>query len=347
MCAVAEWLSKNGFRTVIVVARGDGPYRYKIPGTIGFEDLQAGRIWYSVFGLRRHIERFSPDLIISAGTVTNCLTSVALSLTRAAPVHIATQHTDVTADASHNDRRIAKLLPWFVRFTYSKAACIVAVSKGVGEDLVVNMGVEEDKVRTIYNPVFNNSLVEMSEKAPRKDVVGNYTGSWIVAVGRLTQAKDFETLIDAFYIVRENHESRLLILGEGELRGDLERQVQSLGLTESVVMPGFLENPYPYIRLAEVLVSTSRWEGFGNVIVEALAFDTQVVATDCRSGPAEILENGRYGWLVPVGDAQEVADAIIMVLKGKRKEGGRSRAEAFRVERVLSQYGEAIEGVLS
>ena len=160
----------------------------------------------------------------------------------------------------------------------------------------------------------------------------------ILGVGRLTQAKDFPTLIRAFALVRKKHPARLMILGEGEERSKLETLVQELGLEKEVSLPGFVDNPYKYMKRAAVFVLSSKWEGFGNVLVEAMALGTPVVSTNCPSGPAEILENGRWGRLVPVGDVYALAEAIIETLDEEHHPDVANRAKDFAVELAVEKY---------
>ena len=163
----------------------------------------------------------------------------------------------------------------------------------------------------------------------------------ILGAGRLTEQKDFPTLIRAFALVRKKHPARLMILGEGEERSKLETLVQELGLEKEVSLPGFVDNPYKYMKRAAVFVLSSRWEGFPNVLVEAMALGTPVVSTDCPNGPAEILENGKWGELVPVGETQSLASAVLRTLDRVdvvRVKGAAERADQFRVESIIREY---------
>jgi glycosyltransferase involved in cell wall biosynthesis len=161
----------------------------------------------------------------------------------------------------------------------------------------------------------------------------------ILGVGRLEKQKDFPTLIHAFAKVRQQHPARLMILGEGSEHSHLDSLVQELGLVEDVVFGGFVANPYAYMAQAAVLVLSSAWEGFGNVLVEAMAAGTPVVSTDCESGPAEILANGQYGKLVAVGDIEGMAKAIAQTLdKAPDSKLLQERADEFSLEKALTQY---------
>ena len=130
-----------------------------------------------------------------------------------------------------------------------------------------------------------------------------------------------------------------MILGEGDLRPAMERQIAELGLQDRVALPGFFQDPYPWFRSADLFVLSSDWEGFGNVIVEALECGVPVVSTDCPSGPAEILENGRYGRLVPVGDVDALANAIIVTLhETPDRQALMNRAKDFSVDKISDEY---------
>jgi glycosyltransferase involved in cell wall biosynthesis len=162
-------------------------------------------------------------------------------------------------------------------------------------------------------------------------------------VGSLKPAKDFALLLAAFAKLRQHSNARLLILGEGPLRGELEALKCRLGLDGAVDMPGFVASPYPYLAKADVFVLSSAWEGFGNVIVEALACGTPVVSTDCPSGPGEILADGRYGMLVAPGDAAALAQAILASLAAEHDRAALiRRSQDFSVAKAAEQYLELL-----
>jgi glycosyltransferase involved in cell wall biosynthesis len=157
-------------------------------------------------------------------------------------------------------------------------------------------------------------------------------------VGRLEIQKDFSTLIKAFASVRQVYACRLVILGQGREQQNLNRLIVELGIENDVAMLGFVENPYPYMVKSSMFVLPSLWEGFGNVIAEAMALGTPVVSTNCQSGPAEILDNGKYGWLVPVGDSKAMAEAIMKVRSGESKPVDADWLKNFTIETVSDQY---------
>ena len=167
----------------------------------------------------------------------------------------------------------------------------------------------------------------------------------IVSIGRLHRQKDFPTLFTAFARLLEHRPARLLVLGKGPQLSELSKLAGELGISRHVDFPGFVDNPYAFLARARLFVQSSRHEGFGNVLVEAMACGCPVVATDCPSGPSEILENGRWGQLVPVGDPAALAEAMARAMDAPpRRDALRDRASFFSVERAVSRYEELLLG---
>ena len=216
------------------------------------------------------------------------------------------------------------------------------MSQGVAEDLV-RIGLPSDKIKVIYNPIFTPALLEKAQQPLAHPWFSSNQPPVILGVGRLEKQKDFPTLIRAFAQVQQQRPFRLIILGEGPQRSQLEALVQEMGLMANVDMPGFVVNPYAYMNQSAVCVLSSAWEGFGNVLVEAMATGTPVVSTNCESGPAEILANGQYGKLVAVGDVEGMAEAIANTLNNPpNSQTLRQRAMEFSQERALAKYLEVL-----
>jgi glycosyltransferase involved in cell wall biosynthesis len=211
----------------------------------------------------------------------------------------------------------------------------------VANDLAETTGIQRDKIKVVYNPVVSSELFSKSEEPLDHPWFSSGEPPVVLAVGRLTEAKDFPVLIRAFALVRKERPARLIILGEGAERPKLEALVRELGLNEDVIMPGFVDNPYKYMRNATVFVLSSAWEGFGVVLVEAMALGTAIVSTDCPNGPAEILEGGKWGDLVTVGDWRALASAILKRLEqpeNERVKMATERAKEFRTESIVTDY---------
>jgi len=236
-----------------------------------------------------------------------------------------------------------------LKYTYATSDGLVAVSKGVAEDLSGMTGIPLSQIQVIYNPVVTTNLLNKAKQPIAHPWFASEAPPVILGAGRLMIQKDFSTLIRAFAKVRQYRLCRLMVIGEITLQKvELDALAQELGVTQDVQMPGFAENPYAYMSKAAVFVMSSKYEGFGNVLVEAMATGTPVVSTDCESGPAEILEYGQYGKLAPVGDSDSLAAAINETLDHPLdSEILQARAQDFTTEKIAQQYLEFIQKVLN
>jgi len=235
---------------------------------------------------------------------------------------------------------------------YRRADAVVAVSRGAEKDVCEYLGLPRERVTSVYNPVATRNSQVLCNEAPDHPWFEPGSVPVILGVGRFDVQKDFPLLLDAFARVREQRAVRLVLLGgdvtSGEqqsLQKELVVQAERLGVAHDLDMPGFVDNPLSYLNRAAVFVLSSRYEGFGNVLVEALLCGCPVVSTDCPSGPAEILENGKYGELVPVGDKYKLADAICRTLDTPPdKEFLRVRGSEFSVENAVERYCRVLFG---
>ncbi|MGB2886052.1 MAG: glycosyltransferase, partial [Dehalococcoidia bacterium] len=206
------------------------------------------------------------------------------------------------------------------------------------------LGLPRKKIEVIYNPVITPELLEKAREPVDHPWFQPGEPPVVLGVGRLTEQKDFPTLLRAFALVRKERAARLVILGEGEDRPELKALVDELGIAEDVDMPGFVDNPYGYMAGAAVFALSSRWEGLPTVLIEAMALGKPVVATDCPSGAREILNDGRYGTLVPVGDAKRLATGISGMLEHP-VEPLPSWVDRFRPDCTIQAYLKAIGGL--
>ncbi len=311
-----------------------------------------GALPMTVLGLAKHLREMTPDLMLSIGASGNVPSVLAKRFSEGRfPIVLLEQiHLSTTIHALSNlgisARLYWKLVRQLVKRFYPYADAIVACSKGVAEDLVQSMKVPREQVHVIYNPTDPDIDAKAQEPVDHPWFNENKIPV-ILSVARLDPQKDLQTLIRAFSIVRKERPARLAILGEGSERPKLKGLVRELGLEEDVWMPGFVDNPFKFMKRSAVFVLSSRFEGFGMVIAEALAVGTPVVSTDCPSGPSEILEGGKWGKLVPVGDHEKLAEAILETIENppdreKLKERGRD----FSIDKIGQQYLQLITELL-
>ena len=289
-------------------------------------------------GVVSYLEIESPDCILPNLAGAEAATLLACRFAARPPPIVPTIRVVVRHDRSWRLRLFMR------RHLFSGAAHFVGVSQGVSDSVVATMGVARHKITTIYNPVVTPHLQGKMRIVPNHSWFFDGGAPVILSAGRLTDQKDFSTLIRAFALVTARHPCRLIILGEGEERGRLERTVKGLGLTDRVSLPGWVENPFAFMARASLFVVSSSSEGFSRVLVEALACGCPCVSTDCPVGPAEILGDGEFGPLVPVGDESALAAKMYRILeRPPDRDVLRERAAQFSVDRAAAEY----EGLIS
>ena len=231
------------------------------------------------------------------------------------------------------------------RLLFLSAAHVVAISHGVAEHVAAATGLSEERIAVIHNPAFTPNIACRAEEAPDHAWFADGGPPIVLGVGRLARQKDFPTLIEAFRRVLAERPCRLLVLGEGPMRQELESRVRALGLEAHVSLPGWVENPWAFMARAVLFVLSSRHEGFGNVLVEVLACGCPAVSTDCPAGPAEILEDPAL--LAPVGNPEALAQVILRALaRPADRPALRARAARFSMERAVAGYERVVERVL-
>ena len=313
---LAEGIVALGFEVDLVfVTSDDPPLLTDIPAGVKLIDLEAGRVANSLPKLIRYLRQERPIALLSALEHTNVIALVAARLARVDTRVVVSVHTTLSRAIKDSTLLRARIFPMLMRWSYPWASKVVAVSEAAREDLLNTVGLDPDSVRVILNPVVTPTLFEKAKAPSPHPWFASGEPPVILGVGRMVTAKNFQLLINAFARVRKEQPARLILLGEGELLSSLKRQVEELGITDDVEMPGFAENPYAYMARAQVFVLSSIFEGLPTVVIEALALGTPVVSTDCPSGPAEILEQGRYGTLVPVDDEKALASGILQQLR--------------------------------
>jgi glycosyltransferase involved in cell wall biosynthesis len=292
----------------------------------------------SLPALARYLRREQPAVLLSAMSHANIVALWARRLSGASTRVVVSERVTLSVVAAQTSRRRGRLRPHLIRWFYPWADGIVAVSRGVADDLARTAGLDRERIDVIYNPIGTPELRELAQAPVDHPWLSSDGPPVVLAAGRLLPQKDFPTLIRAFARVRRLRTARLLVLGEGEQRSLLRDLARTLGIEAEVDLPGFVPNPYAYMARASLFVLSSRFEGLPGVLIEALCCGVPVVATDCPSGPREILEEGRYGRLVPVGDEAALGEAIGDALAGGVARPPPESWARFGLETVVDQY---------
>jgi len=334
MVNLAGAMARLGVPVDLVRARVEGGHAARVPEGVRVVDLGAKHTWSSLPSLVRYLRRERPDALLAAKDRANRVALRARSL-GGVPTRVAVRlgnHLSRSLEGRSFLRQWARKAP--MRRAYHRADAVIAVSRGVAEDTANITGLPRDAIHVLPNPVVTPDLEARAEPTPDHPWLAHRSPEdppVLLAVGRLSRQKDFPTLLQAFALLRKERPARLVVLGEGRDRGILEEMAARLGIGGDIDFPGFVADPHPYMRRADLFVLSSAWEGSPNALTEALALGTPVVATDCPSGPREILEGGHYGPLVPVGDPEALADAMAATLRSPlpaeslRKGGDRYR----------------------
>lgn len=315
MLNLAIALSQEGQSVDLVLATATGPYLSQVPSEVNIVDLKQNRTLASLPALIRYLRKTRPKAIISALDHANLVAIWAKYLAIVPTKVTVTVHNNLNKLMSHADAKRGKVIPSLMRLFFPTAHKIIAVSDGVGEGLLTTLKLPSEKITTIYNPVISDDLLAKANADIEHPWLRSGNTPVIMGIGRLDPQKDFPTLITAFATLRKQREAKLIILGEGQKRQELEALIKKLNLSNDVDLPGFVDNPYAYLSKVNLFVLSSIWEGLPTVLIEALALNIPVVATDCESGPKEILKDGKHGRLIPVGNSEALAKAMYDALQ--------------------------------
>ena len=370
MVYLSEAFADRNHRVDLVLCQVSGPYLDSISPKVKVIGLKAGTKWRGCFhavsadfgalwsmllpillsshppktigylpDLVEYLRHEKPDTMLTAKTPANLIALLAARLAGGKTRIVINEQTSLSPIIKTSKKWRWRFLAPLLQRVYPWADEIATVADGVAEDVSSLTGIQRDRITTIFNPV---ALTQVQEKA-RIPVDHPWfpadTLPVILGVGRHVPQKDFACLIKAFGRVRSVRPARLVILGEGRMRDELEKLAETLALTQDISMPGFVDNPFAFMAKASVFVLSSAWEGCPNVLIEALACGCPIVSTDCPSGPTEILQKGAFGPLVPVGDDKALAEAILEVLDHPLgQEQLRARATEFEVGRIAEKY---------
>lgn len=340
MLNLANAFCERGLKVDLILVKTEGAYLNQVSTKLRIVDLGASRVLTGLFGLIRYLRRERPMAIISAMYHANVVTLIASYLSMSKTPVIACEHNVVTAQFEQHAGLKVTVLKYLMKALYPRAKYIVAVAKSTANDLEKLLGIEPSLIRVIYNPIVNQDLLlKMQRTVPHPWLCSSFA-PLILSVGRLTRQKNFSLLLRAFHRVHAHRSARLMILGEGEMRCELEALIQQLDLDECVALCGFVDNPFAYMKQANLFVLSSLYEGLSSVLIEAMACGVPVISTDC-GGSDEILEGGKWGKLVPVNNIEALAQAMLETLRTPPP-SATERAHHFSEERSADAYLELV-----
>lgn len=330
-----EFLGR-GIAVDFVLGRGNGELLDRVPPGARLFDLKASRLGAMFVPFMRYLRAERPDAVLAAMWPITAIASAAVRFSGTGSRLVISDHNTLSRAYAGRGRLHRLMMQLSIKRTYPWADARVAVSRGMADDLAMLAGLAPEDFTIIYNPAL---LPSSSQTAPAVEAWGPEPGARLLSAGSFKAQKNQALLIRSFARLLKHRHATLLIMGEGRLRGELEALVAELGLKGRVLLPGFVQDTRPVYAAADLFVLSSDYEGFGNVIVEALACGVPVVSTDCPSGPAEILEGGRYGRLVPCGDEAGLAAAMGEALAAAPDRAALiGRASHFSPERAADAY---------
>ncbi len=340
-------VDREKYTLSLVLGKPEGEFIKEINKNIPIINLNTSRSLGLFFKLIKYFKSEKPDIFVSAFPRINVICIAAKIFARVNTKIIITEHSVFSllpVIAKTPARRLFArfFMPILSRFLYPKADSIVCVSRGIADDLAKIVDIS-DKIKIIYNPIINDKIYQLANESVDHPWFFDSKTPIIIAVGRLVECKNYPGLFKSFDLVIKSRLAHLVILGAGPEMKKLTALVQKMNLSQHISFFGFQKNPYKYVKKASVFVLSSLQEGFGNVIIEAMACGTPVVSVNCPTGPGEIIENMKNGILVPVNDEKNMASAILRILNDKNLAKnfsieGQKRAEFFSVKRSVQEY---------
>lgn len=340
---LSEEYLRLGMNVDFVLVYANGVPVGSLPKDVRIINLKAERVMFALPSLVRYLRDERPDVMFSAPQHTHIILMLAKMISRSRVRTMLHIGNHISTQVQNSRKWQDRYYPTLLRLLEGYADAFIAVSEGVASDLAYTAKIPLEKIRVVYNPIYRVEMEELMEQQVDHPWFSEGQPPVILAAGRLVEQKDYPTLLHAFARLRLQRSVHLVILGEGRLLPELKKLVTELNIAEDVDFHGFATNPYCFMARCSVFVLSSAWEGFANVVAEALACGAQVVSTDCKSGPEEILANGQYGQLVPVGDDVALADAILKALDHPLpKDFLRQRGRSFTAATAALQYFDAV-----
>ena len=334
------------FHIHLILAKKEGVLLNDIKSEIKIIDCKKLHVRSCLIDLIKYFNVEKPDYFISSLDYTNIIASLAHKCSKSKSKLVIWEHNTLSIHSKNTICKYHYLNNILIRFFYKRADRIIAVSKGVKDDLIAEYNLKKNKIYVIYNPVFNPAIIENAKIEDNDEE--NQNKNFIVAVGRLAKQKNYFNLIEAYRILMEskniNHMD-LVIIGEGPEKNNILQKINQFKLNKNIMLTGFKSNPLPLMKKSSLVVLSSDWEGLAIVLIEALALKKQIVSTDCPNGPREILDNGKFGLLVPMNSPEKLAEGMAKIIKGEVKFDEPlllRRAKYFSIEKGFNQFMEII-----
>lgn len=333
----ARALLPQGMDVELLGTEVDGKVYDAAPEGMKITSLEAPSFRYILKPLIRYLKKTKPDVLLASGPTLHVLACIAKRVTGHPETLVLRIHAHTTSLLSDRSYLNRKVLLTLMRLTHKWSEFKVSPSRGAADDWAHLLGIPVDKVKVMYNPAVDEDLLIKCNQPVDHPWFNSHGVPVIITVARLSPEKSLDVLLEAFSLVVSKKSARLIILGEGPLREKLQKMAQDLEISELVDFHGWVENPFAFMSKADLFVLSSWYEGFANVIAEALACGCPVVSTDAPSGPSEILDGGKFGRLVPVGNVSALSKAMVASLTNPPdRDSLKQRGMQFHVNRVVS-----------
>lgn len=336
--ALGKEFLERGYRVDFVTMREEPETEMLVPKAARHMCLRVEKTRQVLLPLIRYLRAASPDALVASLWPFTSLCVLANKLCGGTARTVVCEHNTLSIQYANRGFAHDAFLRWSLAYESSFADASVSVSSGVADDLASLSGLSRRRFTVIHNPLLDRRFLQSGDSAAEA-VWRGWRGPRLMTVGQFKKQKNHPMLIQAFKEFLKLRDARLLMLGEGDLLDATRQLVAEEGLADKVLLPGAVSDPTPYYRSADLFVLSSDYEGLGNVLIEALSVGLPVVSTDCKSGPAEILGNGKWGRLVPVGDAEALTRAMLEALDAEHdREALKRRAVEFSPQRIADQY---------
>ena len=342
MTVIANELVARGHTVDFVLVDAVGEFLSELNPSVNVVNLAQKRQLFCFLAMFRYLKSARPDIVLSALVSTNLIACLFKIIFKGRFRLVLSERAVSSLALRDNKDWPSMLMLQLIRYLYPTANLIIAVSKDVKDDLVSNFHIPESEIRVIYNPVSVDVINKLSLEKFEHEVFDDPDVPVVISAGRLTRQKNFKLLIQAFALARSHRKINLVVLGEGPLLSELKSQVMSLGLDDCVYFPGFVRNPFVWMKRASVFILSSNYEGLPGVLIQALACGCPVVSTDCPGGAHEILAGGKWGCLVPTNNPVILSQAMLESLNESKTTKSVNRAKFFDIKIAIDKYQKAL-----